>query len=56
MLDGRIDVASDPRVVRITSTPKLGETLGFSVAVAGDLTGDRRANVVDLYVGWLALR
>ena len=43
---GRIDVANDPRVVRITSAPKLGESLGFSVAVAGDVTGDRRADVV----------
>lgn len=42
----RIDVASDPRVVRITAAPKLGESLGFSVAVAGDVTGDRRADVV----------
>ena len=43
---GRIDVARHPRVVRITSTPKLGEILAFSVAVAGDLTGDRRQDVV----------
>ncbi len=43
---GRINVASDPRVVRIAPTPKLGEILGFSVAVAGDVTGDRRADLV----------
>ena len=42
----RIDLANDPRVVRIAATPKLGENLGYSVAVAGDLTGDRQADIV----------
>ena len=47
----RIDVAGDPRVVRIAAAPDLGESLGVvtsggSVAAVGDLTGDGRADIV----------
>ena len=42
----RIDLAGDPGVLRIAAAPDLQENIGFSVAVAGDLTGDGRADVV----------
>lgn len=43
---GRINIGNDARVVRIIPTAKVGEQLGSSVAVAGDLTGDRYSDVV----------
>jgi hypothetical protein len=42
----RIDLATDPRVVRIGAGRDLGDTIGFSVAAPADLTGDGANDVV----------
>ena len=48
----RIDVGTDPRVVRLAAAPDLGESIGMvagygsAAASAGDLTGDGRADIV----------
>jgi hypothetical protein len=42
----RIDLTTDARVVRIGAGQDLADTIGFSVAVPGDLTGDGVNDVV----------